>query len=131
MSKMSAIHDRCPQRKNKGKSSGIPFSGSIYTEMYIYRKLRNRLSQKAIRERRMAHIHHLEQQLASSRQQGGSERIDELLEENAKLREGLHSTRKKLLSISTTASHVADNIKPILHIEGKNVAIGEVFAKLA
>ena len=81
------------------------------------RRVRNRLSQRAIRERRAIRIQQLEQELAQTRQNDSEIRFNELRAENDKLRNGLHATRKKLLSISTTTSSVADNILTLLDLD--------------
>ena len=81
-----------------------------------FRRVRNRLSQRAIRERRAIRIQQLEQDLAQIHKSSGT-RFDDLRAENEKLRNGLHATRKKLLSISTTTSSVADTIRALLDLE--------------
>ncbi|RFU33283.1 hypothetical protein B7463_g3054, partial [Scytalidium lignicola] len=83
----------------------------------ILRRARNRLAQKAIRERTTAHIRHLEHQLAVAQRSKDADYGQELLEENAKLRGGLRETRKKLFSIAETVTSLADNLGPLLHLD--------------
>ncbi|KIW84315.1 hypothetical protein Z517_03565 [Fonsecaea pedrosoi CBS 271.37] len=81
------------------------------------RRIRNRIAQRTTRERRVAHIRDLEERLASYENDKDNSKLPELLEENAKLRKGLHAARTKLLSLATSASYAAGSIKPLLHLE--------------
>lgn len=84
--------------------------------------MRNRLSQKAVRERRAARIQQLEQQLAAVTKGEDSVRVTELLNTNSKLRHALLDTRKKLASLSATATQLGDRIKLVLDDEqGKRI----------
>ncbi len=83
------------------------------------RRLRNRLSQKAIRERRTAYIEQLEQKVAFFTKRSQENSLDELWEQNAKLRDALHVFRKKLLSVSTTVTSLADGVPSILQDVGE------------
>lgn len=80
----------------------------------LSRRARNRLAQRAIRERKNAHIQHLEQQLALAQKGEGDARLQALLDENEKLRKAFLTVRKKLLSLSTTSSLLADSLLPFL-----------------
>ncbi|KAF1816929.1 hypothetical protein P152DRAFT_453537 [Eremomyces bilateralis CBS 781.70] len=78
------------------------------------RRLRNRLSQKAVRERKAARIHQLEQELATVTKGNDSARVTELLNTNSRLRHALLDTRKKLASLSATATQLGEQIKVVL-----------------
>lgn len=82
------------------------------------RRLRNRLSQKAVRERKAARIQQLEQQLASVTKGDDSERVTKLLDTNSRLRHALLDTRKKLASLSATATALGERIKGVLDDAG-------------
>lgn len=86
-------------------------------KLTICRRVRNRLSQRAIRERRAIRIQQLEEEVAQTRQSNAETRWDDLRAQNEKLRNGLHETRKKLLSVSTTTSSVADTIRSLLDLD--------------
>ncbi|CAO2654536.1 Nn.00g112690.m01.CDS01 [Neocucurbitaria sp. VM-36] len=75
------------------------------------RRLRNRLSQKAVRERKAARIQQLEQQLATVTKEDDSARVNELLDTNTRLRHALLDTRKRLTSLSATATQLGQRIK--------------------
>lgn len=60
---------------------------------------------------------HLEQQLALAQQGDADSRIQALLEENANLRKAFLTIRKKLLSLSTTSSLLADSLLPFMSTE--------------
>jgi hypothetical protein len=77
--------------------------------------MRNRLSQKVIRERRSAYIEQLEAKVAFLSQPGSHDPASELWQRNAALQDSLHTLRKKLLSLSTTIVGLADNVLPILN----------------
>lgn len=76
------------------------------------------MAQKAVRERRTAHIRHLERQLAAS-QRSDADRFQEILDENAKLRDSLRAVRKKLFSVAATVTNVANDIGPLLHLDSR------------
>jgi uncharacterized coiled-coil DUF342 family protein len=78
------------------------------------------LSQKAVRERKAARIQELEQQLATVTTKGDdSARVTKLLHKNARLRHELLDTRKKLASLSATATQLGERIKIVLEDYGK------------
>jgi hypothetical protein len=81
----------------------------------LSRRARNRLAQRAIRERKNAHIQHLEQQLALAQKGETDARVQALLDENEKLRKAFLTVRKKLLSLSTTSTLLADSLLPFLN----------------
>lgn len=86
------------------------------------RRLRNRLSQKAVRERKAARIQQLEQQLATVTKGDDSARVTELMNTNSRLRHALLDTRKKLASLSATATLLAEQIKVALDDHGKLIS---------
>ncbi|KAF2795963.1 hypothetical protein K505DRAFT_335587 [Melanomma pulvis-pyrius CBS 109.77] len=75
------------------------------------RRLRNRLAQKAVRERKAARVQQLEQQLATVIETDDSTRVNQLLKSNSRLRLALLDTRKRLGSLSATATQLAQQIK--------------------
>ena len=87
------------------------------------RRLRNRLSQKAVRERKAARIQQLEQQLATAIKDDDSARVSELLNTNTRLRHALLDTRKKLASLSATATQLGQRIKDELDYRGTLISI--------
>lgn len=89
------------------------------------RRIRNRLSQRTTRERKVAYIRDLEHRLALYETNKKSSRIQELLSENARLRDGLHLARRRMFSISTSINCAADSLKPLLDLEGK---VGRFFS---
>lgn len=81
------------------------------------RRARNRLAQMASRERKTAQIRRLEHQLALARRHDGGAEVQALMEENANLRQSFLTVRRKLLSLSTTASILADSLVPFINGE--------------
>lgn len=81
--------------------------------------MRNRLSQKAVRERKAARVHQLEQQLAAASTGDDSARVTDLLDANCKLRHELLNTRKKLASLAATATELSERIRTVLDGHGK------------
>ncbi|OQU98707.1 hypothetical protein CLAIMM_04451 [Cladophialophora immunda] len=79
------------------------------------KRMRNRLSQKAIRERRSAYIEQLEAKVAFLSQQESVDPSSELWQRNEALQDSLRALRKKLLSISTTIIGLSDSVLPILN----------------
>lgn len=72
------------------------------------------MSQKAVRERRAARIQQLEQQLAAVTKGDDNDRVNELLNANCRLRRELLDTRKKLASLSATATQLGERIRIVL-----------------
>jgi hypothetical protein len=71
----------------------------------------------ASRERKTAQIRRLEHQLALAQRHDGGAAVQALMEENANLRQSFLTVRKKLLSLSTTASLLADSLIPFINGE--------------
>lgn len=71
----------------------------------------------ASRERKTAQIRRLEHQLALARRHDGGAEVQALMEENANLRQSFLTVRRKLLSLSTTASLLADSLVPFINGE--------------
>ncbi|KAJ4288949.1 hypothetical protein N0V90_011291 [Kalmusia sp. IMI 367209] len=101
--------------KSRAKESSKSSSVSCREDQ---RRLRNRLSQKAVRERKAARIQQLERQLATITKGGESARVEALLNTNSKLRQALLNTRKKLASLSATATQLGEQIKAVLDDDG-------------
>ncbi|EXJ56034.1 hypothetical protein A1O7_08965 [Cladophialophora yegresii CBS 114405] len=79
------------------------------------KRMRNRLSQKVIRERRSAYIEQLEAKVAFLSQHKPNGPSSELWQRNEALQDSLHTLRKKLLSVSTTIIGLADGVLPALN----------------
>lgn len=88
------------------------------TRCFVIRRIRNRLSQRTTRERKAAYIRDLEQRLELYQVKTESSRVQELLDENARLRNGLHAARRRLFSIATSLNCAADSLEPLLELKG-------------
>lgn len=80
------------------------------------RRARNRLAQRAVRERRTARLRHLEHQLAAS-QRSDADQLQQVLDENASLRDALCAARKKLFSVAASVTKLANDIAPLLGLD--------------
>lgn len=78
--------------------------------MFANRKLRNRLSQRAFRQRQILRIHELEQRLDTSTEPE-SERNARLIRENQSLRNQLVECRRQLELIHTNLGHLVQGIQ--------------------
>jgi hypothetical protein len=79
----------------------------------IKKRAQNRLSQRCIREKQVLRIQQLERRLNLLEGQGDCSAAGvnaKLLKENEELRDVLQLMRKKLLSIASTATAVADKV---------------------
>lgn len=111
---------RKQRKKHKSNRRRISLSLSSLevtcSHLRSYRRTRNRLAQRAVRDRRTARIRHLEQQLAAF-QHSDVDRFQESQDEIAKLRNGLYVARKKLFSLAATATKLANDIGPLLNLD--------------
>lgn len=92
----------------------------LQTDNYAFRKLRNRLSQKAFRERKTAYIKTLEQQLVNA-SKSDNERIILLEVENSKLRQGLLHVRWKLESEKSSLAEIVESVSSALANSVRNL----------